>query len=75
MIDTIVQEVRDIRASIAEQFGFDRTRIIAWARAQTTARKAALSKSKVNKTLKTTGNAKKPAVTQKRRVRPVRVSV
>ena len=41
MNDTIVQEVRDIRASIAAEFGYDRTRIIAWAREQTKQRKEA----------------------------------
>ncbi len=40
MNDTIVQEVRDSRAAIAERFGYDRARIIAWAREQTKARKA-----------------------------------
>jgi hypothetical protein len=74
MIDYIVQEVRDIRASIAEQFGFDRTRILAWAREQTAARKAALGKSKANKTLETTDGARKSPETRKRRVRPARVS-
>ena len=74
MIDPIVQEVRDIRASIAEQFGFDRKRILDWARAQTAARKAALGKTKANKTLETTGGAAKSPVTRKRRVRPARVS-
>ena len=51
MIDPLVQEVRDIRAAIAEQFGFDRTRIIAWARAQTIARKASLANAKANNSL------------------------
>jgi hypothetical protein len=74
MIDPIVQEVRDIRASIAEQFGFDRKRIIAWARAQTEARKASLGKAKANKTLETAGGAAKSPVVRKRRVRPARVS-
>jgi hypothetical protein len=74
MIDPIVQEVRDIRASIAEQFGFDRTRILAWARAQTASRKASLIKLKANKSQETTGGARKPPVTRKRRMRPARVS-
>ena len=38
--DTLVQEVRDIRAAIAAEFGYDRTKIIAWAREQTKQRKA-----------------------------------
>ena len=74
MIDPIVQEVRDIRASIAEQFGFDRTRIIAWARAQTVARKAELAKPKANQSLETTGGTAKSPVARKRRVRPARAS-
>lgn len=41
MNDTIVQDVRDARAAFAERFGYDRSRIIAWAREQTKARKAA----------------------------------
>ncbi len=40
MNDTIVQEVRDARAAFAERFGYDRSRILAWAREQTKARKA-----------------------------------
>ena len=39
MNDTIVQEVREARAAFAERFGYDRSRIIAWAREQTKARK------------------------------------
>jgi N6-adenosine-specific RNA methylase IME4 len=76
MIDPIVQEVRDIRASIAEQFGFDRKRILAWARAQTAARKAALGKKpKAKQPQETAGGTRKSSpVTRKRRVRPARVS-
>ena len=48
MNDTIVQEVRDIRAAIAAEFGYDRTRIIAWAREQTRQRKEAIRKSSPN---------------------------
>ena len=45
MNDTIVQEVRDERAAFAECFGYDRTRILAWAREQTKARKAKIGQS------------------------------
>ena len=41
MIDFIILEVRDIRAAIAAEFGYDRTKLIAWAREQTKQRKAA----------------------------------
>ncbi len=74
MIDPIVQEVRDIRASIAEKFGFDRKRILAWARAQTAARKATLNKPKPKKSKETTSGATKSPVIRKHRVRPARVS-
>lgn len=46
MTDTIVQEVRDSRAAFAERFGYDRARIIAWAREETKARKQANSHTK-----------------------------
>jgi hypothetical protein len=74
MIDPIVQEVRDIRASIAEQFGFDRARIIAWAREQTAARKAKLGKPKANPSPESAGGAAKSPVSQKRRRSPARSS-
>ena len=73
MNDTIVQEVRDIRASIAAEFGYDRTKIIAWAREQTKQRKA-LGNAGPTKTLETTGGASVPPVSRKRSVRPARVS-
>lgn len=41
MTDRIVQEVRDIRAAIAAEFSYNRTKLIAWAREQTRQRKAA----------------------------------
>lgn len=70
--DTIVQEVRDIRASIAAEFGYDRTKLIAWARAQTKQRKA-LGKANPDKALETAGGASKSSVARKRRVRLARV--
>ena len=71
--DTIVQEVRDIRASTAAEFGYDRTKIIAWAREQTKQRKA-LDNTSPHKTLETTGGATKSPVARKRRARPARAS-
>ena len=71
--DTIVQEVRDIRAAIAAEFGYDRTKLIAWAREQTKQRKA-LGNTSPNKTLETTGGVSVSPVTRKRRVRPASVS-
>jgi hypothetical protein len=60
--DTIVKEVRDIRAAIAAEFGYDRTKLIAWAREQTKQRKA-LGNSSLNKTLETTGRVSVSSVT------------
>ena len=73
MNDTIVQEVRDIRAAIAAEFGYDRKKIIAWAREQTKERKA-LGYASPSKTPETTGGAAKSPVARKRRVRAARVS-
>ena len=72
MIDTIVQEVRDIRAAMAAEFGYDRTKLIAWAREQTKQRKAQ-GNTRPN-TQETTGGASVSPVTRKRRVRAARVS-
>lgn len=74
MIDPIVQEVRDIRASIAEEFGFDRERIIAWARAETEARKAALKRSKSKKSSTAADATAKAPVAKKRPARSSRRS-
>ena len=73
MNDTIVQEVRDIRASMAAEFGYDRTKLIAWAREQTKQRKA-LGNAGPNQTLETTAAASPSPVARKRRARPARAS-
>ena len=41
MTDYIVQEVRDARASIAAEFGYDLSKYLAWIREQTRQRKEA----------------------------------
>ncbi len=56
MNDTIVQEVRDARAALAERFGYDRSRIIAWAREETKARKASVKMNQGE-----SGGAEQPA--------------
>lgn len=73
MTDSIVQEVRDARASIAAEFGYDLSKYLAWIREQTKLRKEALGNSRQNKTLETTRGASKSLVARKRRVRPARV--
>jgi hypothetical protein len=73
--DSIVQEVRDARASIAAEFGYDLSKYLVWIREQTKLRKEALGNSSQNKILDTTGGASKSPMTRKRRVRPASVSV
>jgi hypothetical protein len=75
MIDSIVQEVREARAEIAAEFGYDRARFWAWARSQQEdERKAKHQLPTTPKTLETAGGARKSPVARKRRVHPVRVS-
>lgn len=57
MIDSIVQEVRDIRAAIAAEFEYDRPRYLAWAREQTKLRKAANAAPSLSETLLPTDGA------------------
>mgnify|MGYP001361062364 CR=1 FL=1 len=72
--DSIVQEVRDARASIAAEFGYDLSKYLVWIREQTRLRKEAIGHTRQNQTLETTEGASKPHVTRKRRERPARVS-
>ena len=43
--DSIVQEVREARASIAAEFGYDLSKYLVWVREQTRLRKEGLAKS------------------------------
>jgi len=76
MKDPIVQEVRDARAAVAADFGFDLHKFFAWAKAHTAAERKAKQwlPTSPNKTLQTTGVATKSSVARKRRVRPAPVS-
>lgn len=74
MTDPIVQEVRDARASIAAEFGYDLSKYLVWIREQTRLRKETLCNTRQNKKLETTGGASVSPVTRKRRPRPARVS-
>ena len=76
MIDTIVQEVREARAQIAAEFGYDRARFWAWTRSQQEAERKAHHQlpTSPNKTLETTTGASESPVARKRRVRPTRAS-
>ncbi|MDX2109639.1 MAG: hypothetical protein SFY80_05290 [Verrucomicrobiota bacterium] len=72
--DSIVQEVRDARASIAAEFDYDLSKYLVWIREQTKLRKETLGNSMQNKTLDTTEEAVKAPVARKRRIRAARVS-
>jgi hypothetical protein len=74
MTDYIVQEVRDARASIAAEFGYDLSKYLVWIREQTKLRKESLGNSRQTKTLETIGGMTKSPVARNRRVRPARVS-
>jgi hypothetical protein len=74
MTDSIVQEVREARASIAAEFGYDLSKYLVWIREQTKLRKEALANPGQLKVLETTGTASKSSVTRKRRVRTASVS-
>ena len=77
MKDPIVQEVRDARAAVAADFGFDLHKFFAWAKRHTAAEKKAkhwLPTGVKDTKTKTTGGASKSSATRKRRVRPAGVS-
>ena len=46
--DPIVQEVRDARASIAAEFGYDLSKYLVWIREQTRIRKEAIGNTRQN---------------------------
>ena len=76
MTDSIVQEVREARAEIAAEFGHDRARFWAWARAQQEAERQANQQlpASLAKTLKTPGTASKLPAARKRRGLPAGAS-
>ena len=77
MTDTIVQEVREVRAQIAADFGYDRARFWAWARSQQEAERKARHHlpTSPSKALEKTPGASKSSMIGKRRLRPAIVSV
>lgn len=72
--DSIVQEVRDARASIAAEFGYDLSKYLVWIREQTRLRKESLGNTRQSKALETTDGAVKSPVARKRRGHPARGS-
>lgn len=73
MIDPIVQEVRDARATIAAEFGYDLSAYLIWIREQTQLRKEANGNTSQFKSPETTDGTTKSSVTRKRSGRPTRV--
>lgn len=71
--DPIVQEVRDARAALAAEFGYDLSKYLAWIREQTRLRKESISKPGPTKTLEPTSTAVSSHVIRKRRARPAAV--
>ena len=71
MKDPIVQEVRDARAAVAADFGFDLHKFFAWAKAHTAAERKAKHwlPTGPNKKLETTGGTAGPPLARKRRAR------
>ncbi|MBL9183865.1 MAG: hypothetical protein JNN17_17120 [Verrucomicrobiaceae bacterium] len=47
--DPIVQEVREARADIAAEFGYDLSKYLAWIREQTRLRKEGVGKPKISR--------------------------
>jgi N6-adenosine-specific RNA methylase IME4 len=76
MKDPIVQEVRDARAAVAADFGFDLHKFFAWAKTHAAAERKAKHwlPTGQDKPLETTVGASKSSVARKGRVRPARVS-
>jgi len=75
MKDPIVQEVREARAAVAADFGFDLHKFFAWAKTHTAAERKAKHwlPTGPNKTLETASGAVSP-LARKRRGRPARTS-
>jgi hypothetical protein len=76
MKDLIVQEVRDARAAVSADFGFDLQKFFAWAKEHTAAERKAKHRLPTipSKTLETTGGASKSPVARKSRGRSARVA-
>ena len=74
MKNELIDEVREARAALAAEHGYDRQRIYEWARATHAAHMKAQRGPSPNKTLETAGGASPPPAVRKRRVRPSRVS-
>ena len=74
MTNPIIAEVREARAALAAEHGYDRQRIYEWARKAHAARQKANRIASPGKTLETTDRASVPPMTRKRGGRPAIVS-
>lgn len=71
MKNEIIEEVREARAALAAEHGYDRQKIYEWARATTAAHKQAQrNASPINKTLEAKGGVSPSPVVRKRSARP-----
>jgi hypothetical protein len=64
--DSIVQEVRDARAAIAAEFGYDLSKYLVWIRDQTRLRKEGASQANRVGTPEGIDRAAKPSAVRKR---------
>ena len=76
MKDPIIRQVREARAAVAADFGFDLHKFFAWAKAHAAAERKAKHwlPTSPNKTLEATGGTTKSPLTRKRQGRPARAS-
>ncbi|MCX6868425.1 MAG: hypothetical protein NTV46_19910 [Verrucomicrobia bacterium] len=74
MKNQIIDEVREARAALAAELGYDRQRIYEWARATHSAHMQAQRAPSPHKSPETAGGAEESPVTRKRRRRPSDVS-
>ena len=75
MKNEIIEEVREARAALAAEHGYDRQRIYEWAKATTAAHKEAKRTPAQTKALEATTGAVKSPKTRKPRARPSGASV
>ena len=75
MKNPILQEVREARAAVSADFGFDLHKFFAWAKAHTAAEGKARHwlPTSPDQSLQTTGGEAKSPAARKRRVRAARV--
>ena len=71
--DAIVQEVRDARASIAAEFGYDLSKYLVWIREQTRLRKEGIGETKPGGMRQSAKGAQQSSAARKHRGRASKV--